>query len=129
HQLFRFSVEADYVHGVLGVVSMLSFEFSAVNVFLPFLPEQSLHLVGGEPEERLHMPLREENLGTSGKVVPRVGRKFKRREQEMQSRWIALRSEPCPFHQGIKADVHILWPIASDFSSRRENEMLLAFEP
>ena len=89
------------MHGVLGVVSMFIFELSAVNVLLPLLPEQSFHLVVCESEEWLHMPLREEKLRPGRKLVPRVGRELKRRGQEMQSRWIALSGEACPFHQGI----------------------------
>src|SRR5260370_39174196 len=90
HQLFRFSVETDDMHGVLRVVSMFIFEFSAVNVFLSLLTEQSFHLVVCESEEWLHMPLRNEKLRLRGTVVPRLGRELKWREQEMQSRWIAL---------------------------------------
>jgi hypothetical protein len=90
HQLFRFPVQADYVHGILGVVSMFVFEFSAVNVLLPLLPEQSFHLVVCESEEWLYMPLGKEKLRSGRKLVPRIGRELKRFEQEMQSRWIAL---------------------------------------
>src|ERR1700732_5163462 len=87
------------MHGVLGVVSIFIFEFSAVNVLLPLLPEQSFHLVVRESEERLHMPLCKEKLRPGRKVIPRIGCELKRREQKMQSRWIALGGEPCPLHQ------------------------------
>jgi hypothetical protein len=59
---------------VLGIVAMFIFEFSAVNVLLPLLSEQSFHLVVCESEEWLHMALREEKLRPCGKLVPRVGR-------------------------------------------------------
>src|SRR5258707_1272214 len=80
HQLFRFSVQTDYMHGVLSVVSMFIFELSAVNVLLPLLPEQSLHLVVRESKERLHMPLCEEDFTASRTEVPRGGGELHRRE-------------------------------------------------
>src|SRR5664279_4058807 len=98
------------MHRVLSVVSMFSFEFSSMNVLLSFLAEQPLHLVICESEEWLHMTLGEEKLGSGRNIAPRVGCKLKWREQEMQSRWIALGRETCPFHQGIQADVYIEWP-------------------
>jgi len=66
------------------------FEFSAVDVLLPLLPEQSFHLVVCESEEWLDMALRKEKFRPGGKLLPRLGRELKWREQEMQSRWIAL---------------------------------------
>jgi len=101
HQLFRFAVQTDYMHSVFSVVSMFMFEFSAVNILLTLLPERSFHLVIGKSKEWLHMPLREENLRAGRNVFPRVGRKFERCEQKMQSRWITLSGESCPLQEGV----------------------------
>ncbi len=64
------------MHRVLGVVPVLVFEFSPVNVLLPLLPEQSFHLVVCKSEEWLHVPLGQEKLRPSGKVIPRCGREL-----------------------------------------------------
>ena len=72
------------MHCVLGVVTVFFLEFGAVNILLPLLPEQSFHLVVCESEKRLYMSLREENLGSGGKVIPCAGCELERREEEMQ---------------------------------------------
>lgn len=50
------------MHRIFGVVPVQFFEFSTVNVFLPFLTEQSLHLVVCESEKRLHVALCKEEF-------------------------------------------------------------------
>lgn len=75
------------------------------------------------------MSLRGENLRPGGKVLPSVGCERERREQEMQRRRIALGGQPGSLRQRIQANVHISWPIAAEFASGGENEMLFAFEP
>jgi hypothetical protein len=47
----------------------------------------------------------------------------------MQSRRISLGREPCPLHQCVKANIHIGRPIATDFATGSEDEMLLTFKP
>src|SRR5260221_13863638 len=113
HQLLRFSVKSDDMHGVLGVVAVLFLEFGTVNVLLPFLPQQSFHLVVREAEEWFHVPPREEKLRLGGKRSPRITGELKWREQKMQRGRIAFCGESGPFHQRIQADIHILRPIAS----------------
>ena len=83
HQLFRLSVQTNHVHRVLRVVSVLLFEFRSVNIFLPFLPEQSFQLVVRKPQKRFYMPLRKKDLGPSHTLVPRLCSELQRREQKM----------------------------------------------
>src|SRR5215472_17945110 len=114
---------------VLGVVPVYFFKFGAVNVFLPFFTEQSLHLVVCKSEERFHMALGKKKLGPSRYPLPRVSLKLKWGKQKMQSGGVSPGCESCPFNQRVKTDVHIGWPIAAEFVTGSENKMLLALKP
>jgi len=85
------------MHSILGVVSVFVFEFSAVNVLLPLLPEQTFHLIFCESKEWLDMPLRKKHLRPSGEVIPCVGRKLEWRKQEMRADGLPLAASPAHF--------------------------------